>query len=167
MPQVRIPSRYPAVMGEKWKSCRMCGALMKWVDLAFDAGKVEPTADETLTGATSGATGIVENVIKTSGTWAGQDAAGRIEMSSPTGIDAETLQAFTDNELINGSVAGNYCLTADGAGNAKYTGILHPSSVMVEKDGGWYCKWHYKMKYGKEAIDDWVPDLSEGDRGQE
>jgi len=166
MPQVRIPSRYPAVMGQKWMACRMCGAYTKWLQLKFDAGITEPTADETLTGATSGHTGVVENVTVVSGSWAANNAAGYVELSSPVGIDAETLQAFTDNETVNGSVGGTNMLTAEGAGNAKYWGILHPKSNMVEKDGGWYCKWHYKMKYGDEESDRATLDLDESDRGQ-
>jgi len=167
VPQVRIPSHYPVVMGQKWKECRMCGGVTQWVTLTFDSGSGEPTEDETLTGATSAATGVVEEVILLTGSWAGGDAAGYVELSSPTGIDAETMQAFSDNELINGSTAGDNCMTADGDGNVKNTGILHPKGNMVFKNGGWYCKWHYAMKYGDERLDEYRPDLSENNRGQE
>jgi len=74
--------------------------------LSFDSGSVEPQVGETLTGATSGATGKVISVTVTSGSWGGGDAAGTIELGACDG-------RFNDNEDVNGSVGGANMLTVN------------------------------------------------------
>ena len=56
--------------------------------LAFTSGSVEPQPAQTLSGATSAATGFVIHVVLTSGTWAVGDAAGNIYIVSQTGTFA-------------------------------------------------------------------------------
>lgn len=60
----------------------------------FGTGTVAIAEGVTVTGATSGATGVVTRVVLQSGSWAGGDAAGRLILSSMTGIFAvgENLQ---------------------------------------------------------------------------
>jgi hypothetical protein len=61
--------------------------------LAFTSGgTTQILAGDTITGATSAATAVVGQVVKTSGTWAGGDAAGFIYFASQTGtFQAENL----------------------------------------------------------------------------
>lgn len=72
----------------------------------FDSGSVEPKVGEILTGATSFSSGKVVSVTKASGTWAGGDAAGSIELEECEG-------RFNDNENINGSIGGLNILTVN------------------------------------------------------
>ena len=78
--------------------------------LSFTSGSTEFTAGETLTGATSAATGVVVNYYlldSGGGSWAAGNAAGVVWLSGITG----TFQA----EDLNGSVAGTDCATSAGA----------------------------------------------------
>lgn len=78
------------------------------VQLSYDSGSTEPTAGDTLTGATSGATAVYVSSTITSGTWGTSDAAGVLTLTDITGI-------FEDNELINNTTTGDSdVLTADG-----------------------------------------------------
>lgn len=72
----------------------------------FDSGSVEPQVDEVLTGADSGKTATVIEVIKTAGTWAGEDAEGYIHLENCSGL-------FQHNENINGSIGGSNILTVN------------------------------------------------------
>lgn len=62
----------------------------------FDAGQSEGPikVGDTITGLTSSATGVVTGVVVTSGTWAGDDAAGYLFIKSKTGTfqNDESLQ---------------------------------------------------------------------------
>jgi hypothetical protein len=86
-----------------------CG---EW-EILFDNGDEEIAAGGTnpvtlvgaakLVGQTSGATGVIKQVVVESGSWTGGDAAGRIILKDVVG-------SFTDNETIKdnkGSVRGN------------------------------------------------------------
>ena len=61
-----------------------CMTGKRW-SMAFDSGSYEPQPGDTITGATSGATAYVESVTRSSGTWAGGDAAGTIYFRRLTG----------------------------------------------------------------------------------
>ncbi len=76
-------------------------------ELAFTSGGVtEITAGQTITGATSGATAVVGTVVRTSGTWAGGDAAGFFYFVSQTGtFQAENLNVGATLNLA--TIAGN------------------------------------------------------------
>lgn len=54
-------------------------------ELEFDTGTIEIAEGSTVTGATSGATGVVDRVVLETGTFAGGDAAGRLILSTVTG----------------------------------------------------------------------------------
>ena len=101
----------------------MCGPFYNLVEIRFDAGKVEPTVAETITGATSGDTGVVAAVVLESGTYVGEDAVGTISLSSPAGMDANGLWG-TDDELLNGSSGGDYMMTLNDEGFTKSVGRL-------------------------------------------
>lgn len=71
--------------------------------LAFTSGSEEPQARQTLSGATSGATGEVVDVVVTGGTWAGGDAAGNIYILNQTGtFEAENLD---NDDTLSANVA--------------------------------------------------------------
>lgn len=72
---------------------------------AFTLGKTEFTAGETITGATSAKTAIVDYWTLSGGSWAGNDAAGTVYVHTVSG-------AF-QNEVVNGDAGGEATLDAD------------------------------------------------------
>lgn len=68
-------------------------------ELVFTTGTAEIFDGNTVTGAVSGATGVVARVVQRSGDWAGGDAEGRLVLSSTTG----TFQAG-ENLLVSASI---------------------------------------------------------------
>ena len=133
-----------------WHSCIVCGTQQFKGILYFDSGSVAPAVNETLTGATSGNTGVVEAVYLRSGSYSGLDAAGCIEFSSVTGYERETYRVFQDNEDLNGSVGGANIATANGSGSVVINGILYPDKDLIEHNGQWYCKPHFEWKFRPE-----------------
>lgn len=73
----------------------------------FDGGSSEIIVGETVTGATSGATGTVTLVVVTGGTWGGGDAEGYILIDTASGV-------FENNEEIDGSTSGNDAVEVNG-----------------------------------------------------
>ena len=151
---------------EKWRTCHYCGEVTNKAVISFDSGSTLPVEDETLTGATSANTGIVSEVILTSGTWAGGDAAGQILLTTPTGYDAEAQEIFTDNETLTGSTAGADCATVNGVGSLVVDGVMYPEGDMVFYKGVWHCKSHYQWRWANEWLDDVKIKLNEKDRGK-
>jgi hypothetical protein len=77
--------------------------------LSFDSGSVQPQAGETITGATSAATGIaLYTVTAATGSYGGGDATGELVLTQVSGT-------FQDNEDLNGSTGGANIATANGA----------------------------------------------------
>lgn len=164
----RPPSMLPG-HHEKWKTCVMCSIEDRTCELKYDSGgTTEPSVGETLTGATSGDTGVV-TVVQTliSGTWAGGDAVGYITLDTLTGYDGEQLTMFEDNEAINGSSAGDNCLTANGEGQVNIDGIFYPRSLRIKYKGKWMCVWHYRFRIKLEELDKQKIDTREDERGKE
>jgi len=128
----------------------MCSAWYERYEMAFDAGSAEPTDGETITGGTSGDTGVVTDYSLESGTWAGGDAAGFIELSTVTG-DSEGL-AFEDNESLTGS--STFVATANGQGFKKVYGERVPDTEMVFRDGKYWCREHYRFRFEKADRDE-------------
>jgi len=158
----------PHKSGSKYDSCYLCSPnKYHRVTLEFTSGSVEPEEDETLTGAESSDTGIVVSVQLYTGSWAGGDATGQIELSGCTGIsDIQYLLWGTEDEVINGSVGGDNILTLDGYGHRKTYGMLYPDELLVEIDTGKYagrklCIWHANAFLKRQALDDAEIDLSE------
>lgn len=141
----------PDLQGEKYRPCVWCGNTSVIYELAFDSGSVAPTVGETLTGATSGDTAVVVSSNLYSGTYAGGDAEGAIELSGGTGVD-DNGYIFSDNETLNGSVGGTNMLTAQGVGSRHVYGRLYPESELTERDGRLYCKEHYAWVF---SVKDW------------
>ena len=136
---------------EKYHPCRMEGNSVVRVELKLS---VEPTVGETITGASSGATGVVEEVVT-------EGAATYAMLTSPTGIDSDTGTAFTSGENLNGSTSGAAFATASQVGLKKSYGRLFPESALVQEDGGYYCKFHHAMKYGPRRRDEARIDVQE------
>jgi hypothetical protein len=59
-------------------------------ELAFDTGSIEITANQTINGGTSGATGVVKRVVLESGSWGAGTATGRLIFASITGTFVNT-----------------------------------------------------------------------------
>lgn len=77
--------------------------------ISFTLGTGEIFEGDTITGATSGATGVVSRVVLETGTWASTDAAGRLMLSSTTGT-------FSAGEFLK--VGGVNKATGSGAASA-------------------------------------------------
>jgi hypothetical protein len=77
-----------------------------WV-LPYDTGTTEPSPGDTVTGATSGATGILVTLpALASGSWAGNDAAGDLILREVTGTfqaESITFAAATGAAVITGA----------------------------------------------------------------
>jgi len=94
MIETMLADAIEAMTGDRWS-------------VPFTSGSREPVAGETITGATSTATGYVESVALTGGTWTGGNAAGTITFRRKTGTFASenlNIAALLDVCTINGVV---------------------------------------------------------------
>lgn len=148
----------------RWRTCVWCGSNAKTGVVYFDSGSVAPTVGETITGATSGDTAVIDKVGLLSGTYAGGDAAGYMELSSPTGYDQDTFEIFSDNEELNGSTSGNSFSTVDHVGSVTSNGTLYPEGDLIEENGKLYCKFHFKWRFNNEWKKEFIYESHEGDR---
>lgn len=151
-----IPPRRSPPKGEKYRACVLCDQRRTESEFHYNSGSTEPTVGETLTGATSSETGVFVSLTRTSGSWAGGNAAGSIIISSAGDIVAD--------ENINGSTGGSNMLTAITNKRDITTGQLWPMSHIVEYEGKYYCREHFKWRYRKKFLDEYIPDIDEGDR---
>ncbi len=165
MPTIRPTYYKSGKAGRIWEGCVKCGKPTYMIVLPFDAGTVAPVAAEVLTGVTSGDTGVYSSVTLESGSWAGGDAAGRLYLTSPTGVNDDNAWG-QDNEAVTGSTAA--ALVANGAGWRILTGRMHPLENLVFKDGQYYCRAHYDMIFDGDGMDraGEAFDKSEGNRGE-
>jgi len=156
-------------LGEKFMDCCRCGVRYKQAEVFFDSGSVEPTVDETFTGATSGDTGIVKGTELYSGSYSGGDAAGVVSLGTLTGtsLDSDTLieTVFQDNEEINGGTAGDSCMTVKGTPEVHKYGRLFPESLIVVFRGQRYCSAHFDSVWRKRLQDETQFHVNEDDRG--
>lgn len=85
-------------------------------ELAFGTGTAEIFEGNTVTGATSGATGVVARVALQSGSWGSGDAAGRLILSSSTGtfLAAENLTVSAAVKAVAGGAATQITLAPSG-----------------------------------------------------
>jgi hypothetical protein len=167
MGEFRLPARsdFGRNDGAKWYECVKCGAKRVKVLVHFDSGSVAPTTGETITGATSTDTFVVEGYVLTDGTFTGGDAVGVIEGNTPTGYDDINLEVFQNNENLNGSVSGANFATVNGIGAVQISGRLIPDSDIVEYNGKNYCRNHFRFMFEHEWADDARIDTTkEGDR---
>jgi hypothetical protein len=117
-----------------------------WATLDFTSGAVAPTVGETLTGATSGDTGVVKEVALYSGTYAGGDATGRILLETITGWDNLQYSLYDVGESITGSTGGSSMMVVYN-GTVKVNNRLSPEGETVMIDGVRYCKFHYELRF--------------------
>jgi len=85
-------------------------------ELSFGTGTAAIVDGNTVTGATSGATGVVARVVLQSGTFASGNAAGRLILSSSTGVftNGENLTVAAAVKAIAGGAATQITLTTGG-----------------------------------------------------
>jgi hypothetical protein len=88
-------------------------------ELGFNTGTAQISEGDTVTGATSSATGTVARVVLESGTWAGGDAAGRLILSSDSGTfqSAELLQVSASSKATCAGAATAITLSPNGRVN--------------------------------------------------
>lgn len=91
-------------------------AITLGYELAFTNGVVSIPEGSTVTGQTSGATGVVARVALQSGSWSGSDAAGRLILSSTTGTfqSGENLRIGATTHAHAGGVATQIALAPGG-----------------------------------------------------
>lgn len=96
--------------------------------LNFTNGTKEFLAGSTLTGSTSHATGIINSVTLSSGSWAGGTAAGELSLYSVSGtfLNGETI---ADSQTVKGSAkaSGSNVPQTDDAGTPTDINITLPS----------------------------------------
>lgn len=160
------PNDFRQNRGDKWLSCYLCGEPYLFVTLPFTDGSVEPTLGETLTGAESGATGVVNRVDLQSGSWAGGDAAGYVYLVDPTGYKMDQWECFYAAESVTGSTGGSGMLkvTSEANGILGRQGRIYPERDTVVFRGRRYCLSHYHMVWDKRLLDEARVDITEGDR---
>lgn len=152
--------------GEKWFSCWSCGEPYLFVRIPFTSGSVQPALGETLTGALSGATGVVNRVDLHSGSYADGDAVGEVYLVDPTGFSMAQWECFYADETVNGSVGGTNILTVTSEANGILgrQGRLYPESQTGTFRGRRYCLAHLHMVSDKRLVDESRVDITEGDR---
>ena len=153
------------IRGEKMHTCFTCGKKYTHAVIKFHSGHTEPEEDETLTGATSGHTGVVVDSVVTEGSWFDNDAVGYVEISSVTGIDEGDV--FEGDEVIDGSVGGANLFKVT-HGTEKSYGTMYPLSYLVKYKGKWYCKEHYLAHKKADELTEGNYDFgpSESERGK-
>ena len=105
----RLTSMYKSTAGG-W------AAVTLGKELSFGTGTAVIVDGNTVTGATSGATGVVARVVLQSGTFASGNAAGRLILSSSTGVftSGENLTVAAAVKAIAGGAATQITLTTGG-----------------------------------------------------
>lgn len=167
MGDFRLPlySDFDRNAGSKWYECCMCGPKRVRGLVHFDSGSVTPTVNETVTGATSADTGVIEGYVIISGTVGAGDAVGIINLKTLTGYDDLDLGIFQDNENLNGSISGDNFATVNKTGAVQISGRLIPDSEIVEYQGKDYCRPHFLFKFRRQWEDEAKIDTAtEGDR---
>jgi hypothetical protein len=99
--------------------------------LNFNTGSSAFTVGQVVTGASSGATGIIDAVVVTSGTWAGGDAAGYLVIRGGNGYPYTT----SPSENITDPLGGLAKATGDGSIRAPFT-----SAENLQKSGATIMK---------------------------
>jgi len=99
---------------------------VEWAVLGFDLGATEIQPGDEISDATSGATAVVDQVVVTSGTWTGGDAAGTMLLKKVVG-------SFGDNHNLQ--VSSSTVAVADGnavLGLRGYTAVGWAAANQVE-----------------------------------
>lgn len=97
-----------------------------WATLAFGTGTSEIRQGDVLTGATSGATAVVDQVLLASGTWAGGDAGGTLLLKKVVGT-------FTNGEFLRvGGVNMARATANSGLGLRSYTAVAWAAGNQIQ-----------------------------------
>ena len=147
----------------KMYSCTLCGAKHSRVEFWYNSGSDEHTEDETLTGATSGATGSVVGHTLHKGKFSSGDAEGTVELDACTGISDR--ESFESGEVISGNVGGRDMMTTASVGSEKVYGRLYPEWAIAVHQGKKYCLPHYEYVTRNRDERDAEIDITEEDRG--
>lgn len=59
---------------------------------------------------------------------------------------------------------GHWSEVDDSTGETNYYGRLYPESLMIERDGRWFCLSHYNWRFNKKDADDEPYDEPDADR---
>lgn len=96
--------------------------------LAFTSGSTEIVATNIITGVSSGYTATVKSIILSSGSWAGGDAAGSMQLNNVTGsfTNGEELSVGASAEI---ATAGTY--TAGTADNIATEGYVDTKEALI------------------------------------
>jgi hypothetical protein len=109
-----------------------------WV-LNFDAGTAAITEGQTVTGATSGATGkaLIDAVIET-GSYVGTDAAGYLVLTNVTGTfqDNENLQVSAVTKSVANGLAVEEGALTDENHNTWYQDAIETARALIQKPAG-------------------------------
>lgn len=165
MPTLHIRYPWPTKSHQAYGTCALCGPKQILFELRFTTGTQAPVADETLTGGTSGDTGVVnkrtrsDDVVITelvleSGTWAGGDAAGFVVMKDCTGVtddEDDGRHCFSAGESVTGD-SGAAFTTEDVAVEKVYM-IPWPKSKLYKYEGKWYCPYHFRFRSHHKELD--------------
>lgn len=115
--------------------------------LDYDQGTSAFTEGETITGAASGATATVDELVLSSGSWAGGDAAGYLVLSTVTGTfqDNEAITSTGGAAVANGAnsdyqTAGKEYLYYDSSTSGVRCRFATSSRRLVTSDPGQYVK---------------------------
>ena len=120
-----------------WGTSDAAGKIyLKLVDerLNFNTGSVAFTPGQTVTGASSTATGIIDQVVVSTGSWGGGDAAGYLAIR---GGNAKTF-TISPSEVLTGSGGGAAKATSDATIKAPFTNPenLQRASITIMVSGG-------------------------------
>lgn len=164
MPKLYIKYPWPTKSHKAYGTCALCSPpARRLFELRFKTGSVEPVADETLTGGSSGDTGIINTetrgdavviteVILESGTWAGGDAVGFLVMNTCTGITDDSddgRHCFEQDEAVTGDSGAT--LVAEDVAVEKVYMIPWPKTMLYKYEGKWLCPYHFEFRsYHKE-----------------
>lgn len=115
-----------------------CSGVQPWTggqmrSVPFTDGNTEFVIGETITGVTSGATGVVVSFHKSSGDWTAGTAVGTVYIRN-YGVEASTATAFSNGEPIT-RVSGS--ATTTGASTVIYLPIDDALTYATNKGAGW------------------------------
>lgn len=156
-------------LNQRFYACVICGTPHRTIELQFINGSTEPSEDDVLTGASSTDSGTVESVALWTGTWAGGDAAGIIELSDPSGLSAQDsdtnpFTAFTLSENIDNTTTTDTNVMqchATNLGQGKQYGRFHPEGNIIKYRGQKYCRWHFDYRFKQEWDEEQHLDIEE------
>ena len=161
-------------LNQRWYDCVVCGTSHRTVELQFTNGKSSlnyraPIVGDVILGQTSGDGGTISKITIWSGTWAGENATGIMELTSPTGLSSQTADdnpftAFSLGETVRNvtlSRSGVFITHATVYGQGKQYGRPHPEGDVIRYRGKIYCNRHFIYRFQQEWDDEEKIDIKE------